>query len=150
MPLEQAMSRAIPAADSEWTDPIPLTQVPTSFGIFKPVGWVFMGLPTQAQADTLVTALHAQGWPADEVLHFTASETAEELDEMAGRAGLLSGFGYEITLLRRYAALAHQGSKWLLVKAADTEQAASAAEAARSCGATLAVHYRTLIVEELI
>lgn len=65
-------------------------------------------------------------------------------------AGPLAGFGYEITRLKRYPALAEQGTKWLLVQADDSEQAATVATAARSCGATMAVHYRTFTVEELI
>lgn len=33
---------------------------PTSFGVFKAVGWLMIGLPTQAEADTVVTRFTAQ------------------------------------------------------------------------------------------
>jgi hypothetical protein len=125
-------------------------QVPTSFGVFKPVGWLMVGLPTQADADALATALQDAGWAGTHVLHFTPRETLPELEAMAANAGAMAGFGYEITLLRRYVALTREGVRWLLVKAEATEQAASAAELARACSATLAVHYRRLTVEELI
>ena len=59
-------------------------------------------------------------------------------------------FGYEITLARRYLKLSREGYRWLLVKVEDSEAAARAAEIARAHGATLAVHYRLLIAEELI
>ena len=62
----------------------------------------------------------------------------------------LAGFGYEITLMRRYFKLTLEGYQWLLVKVDSTEQAAQAAEIVRAQGATLAIHYRTLITEELI
>lgn len=129
-------------------------QVPTSFGVFKPVGWLMVGLPTQALTDGLLAALQtgpqAHTWPSEEVLHFAPSETLEELESMVENAGVLAGFGYEITLLRRYVSLTKEGFRWLLVKVSGVEQAQAAADIARSCGATLAVHYRLLTVEELL
>lgn len=137
----------VPAAMS---DALAADAAPTSFGVFKPVGWVMMGFPMQAQAQVLIGALHGAGWSSAEVLHFKPRESVAELREMVENAGPLAGFGYEITLLRRYLALAEEGYCWLLVKAGDAARAATAAAAARECGARLAVHYRTLTVEELI
>lgn len=124
--------------------------MPTSFGVFKPVGHVMMGLPSQAQVEALADALHRAGWSPDTLLHFTPSETLEELDALVDGAGMLAGFGCEITLLRRYVKLARQGCRWLLVKVKDTDQASVAADLAKQAGAALAVHYRTLTVEDLI
>ena len=124
--------------------------LPTSFGVFKPVGHVVMGLPTQAQADALVAALHDAGWPGSAVRQFSPRESVAELRAMVDNAGTLAGFGYEITLLRRYLSLTEASYRWLLVKVDDNELAAAAAQVARACGATVAVHYRTLTVEELI
>jgi len=132
------------------SDAASIDDMPTSFGAFKPVGWVMMGLPAQAQADALATALAAAGWASNALLHFSQRESLQELSAMAENTGAASGFGYEITLLRRYVELAHLGWRWLLVKVDDVDQAAAAAEMARRCGATLAVYYRTLTVEELI
>jgi hypothetical protein len=124
--------------------------LPTSFGVFKPVGYVMTGLPTQAQIDALVSALHGAGWPASGVRQFAPRESVAELRAMVDNAGPLAGFGYEITLLKRYLALTEAGYRWLLVQATDSERAAAAAALARTAGATLAVYYRTLTVEELI
>ncbi len=135
---------------SETDDTVTADGVPTSFGVFKPVGHVMLGLPTQAQADGVAAALHAAGWPAHTVFHFAPRDSVTELEDAIHNASGLAGFGYEITLLRRYLALAQQGYKWLLVKVDDAEHAAQAAAVAQSGGATLAVHYRTLTVEDLI
>lgn len=124
--------------------------VPTSFGVFKPVGHLMVGVPTQAQVDGLEAALHAAGWPTDALQHFIPRESVPELAAMVDNAGAMAGFGYEITLLRRYLALAEQGYRWLLVKVSDSEHAASAAETARVHGAVLAVYYRRFTVEDLI
>ena len=135
-------------------DPVPTTieadSVPTSFGVFKPVGYLMVGVPTQPQTDSLEAALHAAGWPANEVQYFTPRESVAELAAMVDNAGAMAGFGYEITLLRRYLTLAEQGYRWLLVKVDDSEHASSAAETARQHGAVLAVYYRRFTVEDLI
>ena len=132
------------------SDTITKDKLPTSFGTFYPVGHLMLGVPGQAQADALAEALCQAGWARDAVVHFTPSESIEEFEAMVENPSMLAGFGYAITLLRRYLALAREGYRWLLVKVEDTEAAAKAAEIARAQGATLAVHYRSLIVEELI
>ena len=123
---------------------------PTSFGVFKPVGSVMVGLPDQAQADALEAALQRLGWANDEIAHFVPTDTIEELEQMVENAGPLAGFGYELTLLRRYLALSQKGTKWLLVQVKDNDHAGMVAESARDSGAILAVHYKTLTVEELL
>ncbi|MFN0182982.1 MAG: hypothetical protein ACKVQR_04100 [Aquabacterium sp.] len=125
-------------------------ELPTSFGVFKPVGHVMTGLQAQGQMDALVSALHAAGWPAASVRQFSPRESLSQLRAMVDNTGPLANFGYEITLLRRYVALTEEGYLWLLVKVEDSEHAAQAAALARACGATVAVHYRTLTVEDLI
>ena len=138
------------AVGADARDTASADNVPTSFGVFKPVGYVMVGLPTQNQSDALVIALHGAGWLGASVLHFTPRESIAELHALVNNASSVAGFGYEITLLRRYLALAKEGYRWLLVKVEDSEHAAAAAEHARHCGATLAVYYRTFTVEELL
>lgn len=124
--------------------------VPTWFGLFKPVGWLMVGLPSPAQADTLEQSLHCAGWTEAQVLRFNPGESLSQLRAMTDDPGPLADFGYEVTLLRRYVDLAQQGYGWCLVKVDDNPQAEEAAAIARKGGATLAVHYRLLTMEELI
>jgi hypothetical protein len=124
--------------------------LPTSFGVFKPVGHVMTGVPGQVQMDALVSALHDAGWPTTAVRQFSPRESLAELRAMVDRVGPLAGVGYEITLLRRYVALTERGYRWLLVQVDDSQRAVAAAALARACGATVAVHYRTLVEEDLI
>jgi hypothetical protein len=124
--------------------------VPTSFRDFEPVGHVLVGLPTQGDVDALIEALHAAGWPPQALLHFTPKESVDELESLVDGAGPLAGFGYEITLLRRYLELARNGYRWLLVKVEGPDAAATVAQHAAACHATLAVHYRSLVVEDLL
>lgn len=126
------------------------SDVPTSFGAFKPVGHLMVGLPAESALDTLSQSLRQAGWPADALSRFSPRETADELAELIDNASAAAGFGSEITLMRRYLALSREGCCWLLVKVDGSAHAQVAAELARDAGAKLAVFYRLLIVEELI
>ncbi|MDP2006810.1 MAG: hypothetical protein Q8K45_14125 [Rubrivivax sp.] len=124
--------------------------VATSFGTFKPVGHVMVGLPDAEHADAAVQAFHQAGWAPASLLHFAPGTSVSELSVLVDGAGPLADFGYELRLLRRYLALSRQGCRWLLVKVDGVEHAAKAAELARRQGAVLAVHYRLLTVDELL
>ena len=52
--------------------------------------------------------------------------------------------------MRRYVELSQSGYRWLLVKVDSNEQAQLVGDAAREAGATLAVRYGRLVIEELI
>lgn len=129
------------------TAPLPR---PASPEVFNPIGQMMVALPTQPMADALMAALYETGWPDTAVRQFAPEDSVARLGAMVDDAGHLAGFGYEITLLRRYLALSEAGACWLLVKADDADQAHIVARAARTCDALLAVHYRTLTTEELI
>jgi hypothetical protein len=139
-----------PASIEQIDDTLTADTVETSFGVFKPVGSVMVGLPTSTQAAALVKDLQRAGWPRSALSHFKQADSVAQLEQMVNQAGPLAGFGYEITLLRRYLTLAREGVQWLLVKVDDGDHAALAAEKARGRGALLAVYYRTLIEEDLI
>jgi hypothetical protein len=124
--------------------------VPTSFGTFKPVGYLMVGLPSPDAVQALQASLASAGWTQADMLHFAPGDSAAELEDMIANASGIAGFGYEITLLRRYLDLTRQGVRWLLVAADDTVQATEVADLARQHGATLAVYYRNLTIEELI
>jgi hypothetical protein len=144
-----ALSEA-PASIDQIDDSLAADTAETSFGVFKPVGSVMVGLPTSAQAAALVKDLQQAGWSSSALSHFKQADSVAELEQMVNQAGPMAGFGYEITLLRRYLTLAREGVQWLLVKVDDGDHAALAAEKARGRGALLAVYYRTLIEEDLI
>jgi len=120
-----------------------------SFGTFKPVGHVLVGIKDSAATSTLERALFRAGFESG-LVWITPRESAEELQALVDDASPLAGFGYEITLMRRYVELSKSGHRWLLVKVDNDEQAAAVGEAAREAGATLAVRYGRLVVEELL
>lgn len=131
-------------------DTHPIGRLPTSFGTLKPVGHVLVALKSAQHCAALQSALAAAGWSDGLVNEFKPRETVEELAEMVDKASGAAGFGYELTLMRRYLKLARAGHCWLLVKVDGDEHAERLAELARQHGAALAVHYRRFTVEELI
>jgi hypothetical protein len=138
---------ALHAADRDDGSALP-SQV-MSFGTFKPVGHVLIGITGAAATAALGTALRRAGLDAG-LVWVTPSESAAELQALIDNASPLAGFGYEITLMRRYLELSASGHRWLLVPVADDAAAQQVGEAARAAGATLAVRYGTFIVEELV
>ncbi|MCA0239326.1 MAG: hypothetical protein LCI02_00585 [Proteobacteria bacterium] len=130
--------------------PASMTELPTSFGALKPVGHVLIALRTPQQQSILEVALQEDGWPPEHVAEFKPRDSVQELSAMLDNAGAMAGFGYEITLMRRYLQLARDGHRWLLVRADDDARAQRVGELARLYGASAAVRYRTFTIEELV
>lgn len=124
--------------------------LPTSLGSFKPVGHVMVALPDDEQASAFEKALHEQGFAPEDVLHFGAEEEFDGMEKMLKGASDFAGFGYEVTLMRKYQALAREGCSWLLVYSPDEAHTTKVADAAQRFGARLAVKYHRLVVEDLI
>jgi hypothetical protein len=123
---------------------------PQSFGAFKPVGHVVVALPDDQAAAQAVRALRNVGFDAEDILEYTAAEENDEMDRMLQQASDFSGFGYEVSLMRRYKQLAQQGASWLIVYAPDDERAARVADTAKAQGALMAEKYHRLVIEDLI
>ena len=123
---------------------------PQSFGTFKPVGHVVVAFPDDDRAALAVRALRDRGFEPDDILEYTAAEEDDEMDRMLQHASDFAGFGYEVTLMRRYQKLAREGASWLIVYAPDSERTARVADAVRPHGALLAEKYNSLVIEDLI
>jgi hypothetical protein len=125
---------------------------PQSFGAFKPVGHVVVAMPDDARAAAAAQALLAAGFEAEDILEYTAAEEDDEMDRMLrnAEANAVAGFGYEVSLMRRYQELAREGASWLIVYAPDDEQAAKVAATVDAHGALMAEKYHRLVIEDLL
>ncbi len=125
---------------------------PQSFGAFKPVGHVVVAMPDDERAAAAVQALHGAGFEAADIIEYTAAEEDDEMDRMLADADAtgLTGFGYEVSLMRRYQELAREGASWLIVYAPEDDKASRVAEVARAHGALMAEKYHRLVIEDLI
>ncbi len=125
---------------------------PQSFGAFKPAGHVVVAMPDDDRAVAAASALRAAGFEAEDILQYTAAEEDDEMDRMLAdaQANGLAGFGYEVSLMRRYQELAKEGASWLIVFAPEDEKASRVAEVAKTHGALIAEKYHRLVIEALI
>mgnify|MGYP003512979057 FL=1 len=125
---------------------------PQSFGAFKPVGHVVVAMPDDERAAAAAQALRASGFEAEDILEYTAAEEDDEMDRMLADADAtgLAGFGYEVSLMRRYQELAKEGASWLIVYAPEDDQASRVADVVKNHGALIAEKYHRLVIEDLI
>lgn len=120
-----------------------------SSGILNPVGHVVLAFKDDA-ATQAVEALRGSGFGAEDILVYTASEATPRLRERVQTASQGAGFGYEITLMRRYLAYAEEGAGWLIVYAPDDAAAARIVEVGTRLHALCAVRYHRLVSEDLL
>jgi hypothetical protein len=119
-------------------------------GTFNPVGHVVLAFADDAVAARAAQTLTAQGFAAQDILSYTSPEVLNRLREMVQTASEAAGFGYEITLMRRYLKLAEGGAGWLIVYAPVDDAADKVAEVAKELQALTAVRYHRLANEDLV
>jgi hypothetical protein len=123
---------------------------PQSFGAFKPVGHVVVALPDDVKAAAAVQSLRAAGFDAEDILEYTAAEEDDEMDRMLQHASDFAGFGYEISLMRRYRELNQEGASWLIVYAPDDVRTYKVADVVKVHDAVVAEKYNRLTIEDLL
>ncbi|MGZ5894511.1 MAG: hypothetical protein ACXWJ7_18045 [Caldimonas sp.] len=119
-------------------------------GILNPVGHVILAFKDDAVTAEAVAALHAAGSGDDGILVYSAEEATPRLRERVRTVSQAAGFGYEITLMRRYLSLAEQGAGWLIVYAPEEVAVQRIVEVAKRFHALCAVRYHRLANEDLI
>ena len=119
-------------------------------GILNPVGHVVLAFKDDAVTATAVAALHSAGLTDLDILSYTAAEATPRLRERVRTASESAGFGYEITLMRRYLDFAEHGAGWLIVYAANDAVAQVITDIATRFAALCAVRYHRLANEDLI
>jgi hypothetical protein len=121
-----------------------------SLGAFNPVGHAVLAFADDAGTQQALQAFRDAGFGEEELLVYTSKEMFPDLKNMMREASGAAGFGYEVTLMRRYMTLASEGAGWLVVYAPDDERFAKVKEIARAHGARSAVHYGRLVHEDLV
>lgn len=119
-------------------------------GTFSPTGHIVAAFTNDDVATQAVTALHAKGFAADDILRYTSAEVLKRLREMVATASEAAGFGYEIVLMRRYLRLAEAGAGWLVIYSPEDENTEAATQVAVELKALCAVRYGRLMNEDLV
>ena len=119
-------------------------------GILNPVGHVVLAFKNDAVTAQAVAALHDAGFTDRDILAYTTEEATPRLRERVRTAIEASGFGFEITLMRRYLAFAEQGAGWIIVYAPSDSTAGLITGVGKRYDALCAVRYHLLTSEDLI
>ena len=123
---------------------------PQSFTVFKPVGHVVVAMPDDESA----TAPSRICVPPVSALRTSWSKRRREEQRdgaaMLQQASGVAGFGYEVSLMRKYQALARDGASWLIVYAPEEDKHKKVAEIVRAHGALMAEMYHRLVIEDLV
>ena len=119
-------------------------------GIFSPTGHIVAAFTDDAVASQAAATLHTQGFAAEDILSYTSPEVLKRLREMVASASEASGFGYEITLMRRYLKLAESGAGWLIIYAPEDEHTVKVTAVATDLNALCAVLFGRLVNEDLV
>jgi hypothetical protein len=121
-----------------------------TLGALNPVGHAILAFASDGAAADAKKALLGAGFAEADILAYTSAEFFPDLDAMLRNASDAAGFGYEITLMRRYMTLASEGCGWLIVYAPDEEQVKKVESVAERFAAKSAVHYGRFASEDLI
>ena len=121
-----------------------------TLGALNPVGHAILAFENDGVAADAKKSLLGAGFAEDDILTYTSGELFPDLDAMMRNASGAAGFGYEITLMRRYMTLASEGCGWLIVYAPDEEQIKKVAVVAKQFSARSAGHYGRFASEDLI
>ena len=121
-----------------------------SLGALNPVGHTVLAFASDAVANDAKQAVLAAGFVEADILQYTSGELFPNLNELMRNASGAAGFGYEITLMRRYMTLASEGAGWLVVYAPEEAQTAQLQAIAKQFAARSAVHYGRLVQEDLV
>ena len=126
------------------------TDVPESFGVFKPVGHVVIAFPAASDLQAAVAGLAQQGLVGAGLVRYTPAEMLEQVDAEIQAASPLASMGQELNLIKAHRTLAERGCSFLVVPAANADQAERIASVARLHQAVVAQRYGRFIIEELI
>ena len=103
-----------------------------SLGAFNPVGHAVLAFADDRPRPRRRKALREAGFARRRTSSSTRRPSSSPTcNEMMRNASGAAGFGYEITLMRRYMTLAGEGAGWLVVYAPDEAQTAKVTEIAK-------------------
>ena len=126
------------------------SDVPESFGVFKPVGHTLMAFRSAQDQQAAASLLLDRGFAQASLARYTPQHMLAQADAQMLAASPLASVGQELNLIQAHRTLAEKGCSFLLVKAPDDAQAEQVAAVAREGNAIMAQRYGRFLIEELI
>jgi hypothetical protein len=126
------------------------SDVPRSFGIFKPVGHTLICLKSADLLKSAELTFREKGFAESSLTQYTPQEMIAQVEEDFLSASPLAEFGQELNLSRTHRELAQGGCSFLVVYAPDSESAKIVDSVIETIKPVMAQRYGRLIIEELV
>lgn len=126
------------------------TDLPESFGVFKPVGHTVIAFRTAGDLQAAAARLQAQGFADEALTRYTPQQMVAQVTLEQQTASPLASLGQELNLILAHRKLAEAGCCFLVVNAPDDEKSEQVAVVARTGQAVAAQRYGHFLIEELI
>ena len=119
-------------------------------GDFYPTGNLFIMFPTEAHARRAESLLLQDGQDCNSVLLLTPDDVLSIVDMFDHRDIWLPSVGSEERTARHFGDLAREGHYALMVPVRDVHHCEKVMAALKDAGASNAVRYRRLVIEDLV
>ncbi len=126
------------------------SNIPESFGVFKPVGHVVITFRTAGNLQAAAAALQDQGLAASEMVRYTPAEMIAQVNAEVERASPLASIGQDLNLIKAHRELAMEGCSFLVVHAPEQAHVDKIDAIAHKLKAVAAQRYGYFVTEELI
>jgi hypothetical protein len=124
--------------------------VPTSFGVFKPVGHTMISVRSSDLLKTAVAAFREKGFAASSLVEYTPQEMMARVDSDLLSASPLAEIGQDVNLAKAHWDLAESGCSFLIVYAPERDQQVIVDGIIETLKPVTAQRYGRFVIEELI
>ena len=126
------------------------TQIPESFGVFKPVGHVVVTFRAAAEQLAAMRSLTDLRFSQAALVCYTPDEMIAQVDAEIAKASPIAAIGQDLNLIKSHRELAAAGCSFLVVHAPDDADVEKVTAVAVRLNAVAAQRYGRFITEELI
>lgn len=119
-------------------------------GLMYPTGYIVVGLPTRDDALKIQQALFSAGAAHDDCVLVPAAQMAKAAAEEIESGGVMASLGSSEQVRQKQLQLAKEGCDFLIIKAGSDDEKTRAMQHLQNTPVRYAVHYRRLVIEDLI
>jgi hypothetical protein len=126
------------------------SNVPRSFGVFKPIGHTVICVKSAELLKIALETFREKGFPESSLTQYSPQEMMTQVDADILSASPLTEFGQEVDLIKAHWELAKNGCSFLVVYAPEEEQAVIVDSVVNVIKPVMAQRYGRFIIEELV
>jgi hypothetical protein len=126
------------------------SNVPRSFGVFKPIGHTVICIKSAELVKIALEAFRDRGFPESSLTQYSPQEMMTQVDADILSASPLTEFGQEVNIIKAHYELAKNGCSFVVVYAPEDEQANIVDSVISVIKPVMAQRYGRFLIEELV